>query len=529
MDGGAAAAGAVTPPSHAAASRPVRTAALPTQTQMPPPAAMGGAAPDGAAAVAAPLQRHTGVAAGVGGVPIAYEVVVGRPPPAAAAAATAAAVPALPLVAASAGATTLTRSTLDAEAGRAATEPGVRPPPRRASTSPPTPLGVVVFLAGMACPRSMWSSVATAVASAGWSAVLLDNRGSGASGAVAATPFSAPAYHISLLAADTWAAVDAAVAAVPAAFPAANPHPVLVGHSMGGMIATRAAVARPSRVAGLGLISTHAGGVLNRVPTVGVVRAAARLVVGGFDPAVAAGVHLDLHFTPGYLAQRLGGAVGRGVGRGVAAAEAAVGRAGRAVGRAVGAAEAAVGVGGGHPNGGGAGRRRGGGGADAPACHGDGGGVGDATASGSDGDGDRDGGGAAASPPPAGILRRDAYFARYTANDEGATEKADSSSFWGHLATVASHALTADELTELRSPARPVAVVYGTADVVVAPSATRSLAAAVAADVVVEVSGAHFVVDENEAEVTAVTLDLLRRAAAIHGVGGRRRGLLDMW
>ncbi|OSX75807.1 hypothetical protein BU14_0219s0007 [Porphyra umbilicalis] len=481
--GGGAAGAPVTPPPRAAAAaaaRPVRIAAPPS-AQVPPPAAMGAAAPDGAAAAAAPLQRHTGVAAGAGGVPIAYEVVVGRPPPAAAGAATAAAGPALPPLAAAAagGATNPPRPTLDAPAGRAAAEARLRPPPPRVRV-PPTPLGVVVFLAGMACPRSMWSSVATSVARAGWSALLLDNRGAGASGAVAASPFSAPAYHIAHLAADTWAAVDAAVVAVPAAFPAANPHPVLVGHSMGGMIAARAAVARPSRVGGLGLISTHAGGVVNRVPTVGVLRAAARLIAGGFDPAVEAGVNLDLHFTPGYLAQRVGGAVGRRVGRGVAAAEAAVGRAGRAVGRAVGAAEAAVGVGGDPQTVGVAG--------------GSAGGV--VVASATRTTAMATAGGGWATPPPA-------------------------------VATVT--ATVTAGLTELRSPARPVAVVYGAADVVVAPSATRALAAAVAADVVVEVSGAHFVVDENEAEVTAVTLDLLRRAAAIHGVGGRRRGLLDMW
>lgn len=129
----------------------------------------------------------------------------------------------------------------------------------------------------------------------------------------------------------------------------------------------------------------------------------------------------------------------------------------------------------------------------------------------------------------AGTLRRDAYFARYVANDDGAAEKADGSTFWGHLAAVASHRLDAAELAELRSPARPVAVVYGAADVVVPPAASRALAAAVDAAVLLEVPGAHFVVDEAEAAVVGVTLDVLRRAAAIHGRGGRRRGLLDLW
>lgn len=214
------------------------------------------------------------------------------------------------------------------------------------------------------------------------------------------------------------------------------------------------------------------------------------------------------------------------------------------MGRAVGAAEAALGGGGGGgtpvpPQRGAerAGHRTGGGG-DTDSSSSSGGSAADdgadAVGGGGGGDGDDPAGrpsaaAASSAATAAGILRRDAYFARYTANDEGAAEKADGSTFWGHLATVASHRLAADELAELRSPARPVAVVYGAADVVVPPASSRALAAAVAAERVVEVSGAHFVVDENEAAVVDVTLDVLRRAAAIHSRGGRQRGLLDLW
>ncbi|GAB0493318.1 hypothetical protein MMPV_004598 [Pyropia vietnamensis] len=384
----------------------------------------------------------------------------------------------------------------------------------------------------MCVPRSMWSSAATTLATAGWTAILIDNRGAGASAGVPASLWSAPGYSVATLASDAWAAIDDAAAAAPGAFPVANPHPVLVGHSMGGMVALRATLQRPGRVTGLALISTHAGGVINRVPSTGVLRAAARLLAAGFDPAVAAGVNLDLHFTPGGL--------GGGVRRGVAAAEAAVGR-------VVGAAEAALGGGasthatsrgGGDGSNGlgpvGSNSASSSGGGSAAAGNDDDADSGVPNGSAGDGggdDGDGTGGSSAAATAAtaAGILRRDAYFARYMANDEGATEKADASTFWGHLATVASHRLTTDELAELRSPARPVAVVYGAADVVVPPSSSRALAAAVAADRVVEVSGAHFVVDENEASVVEVMLDILRRAAAIHGRGVRQRGLLDLW
>lgn len=74
---------------------------------------------------------------------------------------------------------------------------------------------------------------------------------------------------------------------------------------MGGMIAQRMALLRPARVRLAVLMSTHAGGVWNLLPTLPLLRACAWAVAEGLDAAAVARANLSLHFTPRYLEQRI--------------------------------------------------------------------------------------------------------------------------------------------------------------------------------------------------------------------------------
>lgn len=74
---------------------------------------------------------------------------------------------------------------------------------------------------------------------------------------------------------------------------------------MGGMIAQRMALLRPARVRLAVLMSTHAGGVWNLLPTLLLLRACAWAVAEGLDAAAVARANLSLHFTPRYLEQRI--------------------------------------------------------------------------------------------------------------------------------------------------------------------------------------------------------------------------------
>jgi pimeloyl-ACP methyl ester carboxylesterase len=84
------------------------------------------------------------------------------------------------------------------------------------------------------------------LADAGWHAVAPDLRGHGNS----SQPSSEDAYDLELFADDLWALVDAL---------GWRDRFVLLGHSMGGMIAQVAALRQPSRLAGLVLMDTSHG------------------------------------------------------------------------------------------------------------------------------------------------------------------------------------------------------------------------------------------------------------------------------
>ena len=76
---------------------------------------------------------------------------------------------------------------------------------------------------------------------------------------------------------------------------------------MGGMIAQHMAYIRPRAVRFLGLLATHAGGVRNLFPSLGMLLAGCRLLYNGFDQAVHAFVDLRFHFTDRFLEQVVGG------------------------------------------------------------------------------------------------------------------------------------------------------------------------------------------------------------------------------
>ncbi|OSX68688.1 hypothetical protein BU14_2391s0001, partial [Porphyra umbilicalis] len=161
----------------------------------------------------------------------------------------------------------------------------------------------VVFIPGMCTPGAMWApQVAAFLAGGNVSMCLLDNRGSGLS----ETPWAhALAWHggysTDQLARDCWSVVaDAGWGTPPAGI-----H--LVGHSLGGMIAQRAAVQRPAAVASLALLATHDGnaggaGGWGWPPRLclpgGVLRAVLAVVVGGAQLVDAV---LGLHYTQAFL------------------------------------------------------------------------------------------------------------------------------------------------------------------------------------------------------------------------------------
>ncbi|CAN8069535.1 unnamed protein product [Agarophyton chilense] len=121
-----------------------------------------------------------------------------------------------------------------------------------------------------------------------------------------------PGYNATELAHDCWDVVDA-VRAMRARSDAhsdadtddelelLNSEIAIVGHSMGGMIAQQMLVLRPAQVRFVALLSTHAGGLWNLIPTGRMMHGAFKIAWSGFDRDVHAAVNLSLHFTQKFL------------------------------------------------------------------------------------------------------------------------------------------------------------------------------------------------------------------------------------
>ncbi len=152
---------------------------------------------------------------------------------------------------------------------------------------------LAILLPGLCVPRVMYDVIARRLAADGrYTAVSIDNRGMGDS------EIDNAGWSPARLAADAWAVVDDVRATV--VYPTQS-RVALVGHSMGGMIVQRMAMQRPQEVGLLALLSTHAGGFWNLLPTRGMISAFAKLVWHRFHPTVRAGISIDLHFTDRFL------------------------------------------------------------------------------------------------------------------------------------------------------------------------------------------------------------------------------------
>jgi pimeloyl-ACP methyl ester carboxylesterase len=336
---------------------------------------------------------------------------------------------------------------------------------------------LVVLVPGLLTPGSMYTKLAahlTSPENSPYTVLAVDNRGSGASGAPLAHP---RAYSPDALARDAWAVVDAVRRERGRRY---DPEVGLVGHSMGGMVVQRMVVLRPRAVRFCALLGTHAGGLWNLVPTLGVFLAGLRVALNGFDAGAVAMANLDMHFTPPFLEQH------------VSRDPYAHGER-QQWGRRGSLADLAT-----------EGRRR----------------VGEAMAT-------------------EGVLerrkRRDVYFARYMGRDfewatkadmvhttgeaEGGEEREAFSSApaaaaaLGHLLVVVQHRLRAVEQRAFRRCLRlRTLVLAGVEDKVVAPLSSRALAHGVGAVAYVELPGAHFFFDERAAHVNALVALGLRSA-----------------
>lgn len=212
---------------------------------------------------------------------------------------------------------------------------------------------LVLMVPGMCVPASMYDSMAAVLAATSqFTAVVLDNRGMGLSDAPPASLLGGPGYTAPDLAADAWQVVDAVFKVsrkqqqhatpdrtgidlpdddnpadmrrdtggeqgeqpsqrrrvdtydddVPLKWRAPlHPEVALIGHSMGGMVVQAMLDQRPRQVRFAGLLSTHAGGVWNMVPTTRMMKGILTVAWSGFDRDVNAAVNLSLHFTQRFL------------------------------------------------------------------------------------------------------------------------------------------------------------------------------------------------------------------------------------
>lgn len=161
---------------------------------------------------------------------------------------------------------------------------------------------LVVLVPGLCVPSSMYDSVATLLAATGqFTTVAIDNRGIGLSDVPYSSLFGGLGYTVSELAQDAWDVVDHILQSQNIKQTTLRPHVALIGHSMGGMIAQCMLFMRPDCVRYVALLSTHAGGFWNLLPTVRLITSAVRVAWSGFDRDVHAAVNLSLHFTQRFL------------------------------------------------------------------------------------------------------------------------------------------------------------------------------------------------------------------------------------
>lgn len=147
----------------------------------------------------------------------------------------------------------------------------------------------MVLLPGMCVSSGVFAAQVRALrADARNTLLLLDNRSCGRS--------SSPrrGHDMRTMARDMWAVVDAVLGR------AARVH--LVGHSMGSMIAQRAAIMCARRVRSLAVLAGHGGGWFwTSVPTGGMVAAGWRLVCGLFGDRVVAEANVAMHYSKRFL------------------------------------------------------------------------------------------------------------------------------------------------------------------------------------------------------------------------------------
>lgn len=162
----------------------------------------------------------------------------------------------------------------------------------------------LVLISGMCVSHEMWQFQETYFRNKPmFTTLFFDNRGSGdSSDSKSHLPSSSSSgslngYTIETMARDVWAVVDVAFGR--------DVHVHLVGHSMGSMIAQRAALSSTHgrRVTSLALLCGHDGGWFwNSAPSIRLIRASFTLL---FDkcPHAQADAYLNLHFTQDYLGQ----------------------------------------------------------------------------------------------------------------------------------------------------------------------------------------------------------------------------------
>lgn len=179
---------------------------------------------------------------------------------------------------------------------------------------------LVILVPGLCVPRSMYEKLSAALsATPAYTTLAIDNRGIGDSDAPYASLWSSPGYTVKRIAMDAWAVVDhhlqnnSPKTSPPvengrkdnSALPVFHQKVALVGHSMGGMVVQHMVLQRPQAVACVALLSTHAGGFWNMLPTATMLRGALRLAYNRFDRDINAAINLDFHFTERFLDQMI--------------------------------------------------------------------------------------------------------------------------------------------------------------------------------------------------------------------------------